>query len=203
MKICILATGRCGSTSLHYCIKEHLPENYVFMTEPFDRYKEEKENIRIDVSTPDILLKTLVGQMPDKELKNGFYDWIFQTFYKVIILDRKNKIEQTESFAYHTINDIKDRHNTKRIYYLNSISEHVKDKWESDLKIASELLELTAIRYESKIYYYEDIFVDKNMTVINEIFNYLGIEPNEKIINYWIISDEKKVRIYKKTGKFL
>jgi hypothetical protein len=207
MKICILATGRCGSTSLFRCIENHLHKEYVILTEPFDRFKEDKKNIRIDESTPDILIKTLVGQTPTpiSTLENAvkFYEWIFETFDKVIILDRKNKTEQTESFAYHTTKNIEDRHNTKRIYHLDSIPSDVINKWQIDLEKASTLLTLASEKYNSKIYYYEDIFVDKDMLVINEIFDYLGVKPIEEIVNRWIISDDKKVRIYKKTGKLL
>ena len=203
MKICILATGRCGSNSLFRCIQEHLPEEYTFLNEPFDVFKENKENFRIDINTPNVLLKTLVGQIPAQKYRTELYDWIFQTFDKVVILDRKNKTEQTESFAYHTTKNIKDRHNTKRIYNLDSISTDVINKWESDLQIASNFLVLTSQEYNSKIYYYEDIFVNKDMLVINEIFDCLGIKPIKKIINRWIISNDKKVRIYKEIVKLI
>jgi len=205
MKICILATGRCGSTSLLKCIENHLPKEYVILTEPFDRYKQDKQNIRIDESTPDILIKTLVGQIPQQIEKDAtnFYNWIFETFDKVIILDRKNKKEQTESFVYYAVNNIKDKHNTKRIYTFDSISTDVIDTWEFNINKASSLLELFSKQYNSKIYYYEDIFVDKNILVINEIFDYLSITPVKEIIDFWIISDYKKVRIYKKIDKLL
>lgn len=203
MKICILATGRCGSTSLFGCIKDHLPSEYMFLTEPFDRYKTKKEPFTIDTTTPNVLIKTLVGQIPNEKDGMMVYDWIFQTFDKVIILDRKNKVEQTESFAFHTINNIKDRHNRKRVYYLNSIPEDVINKWEIDLNIASELLESYSREYNSKIYYYEDIFVDKNKEVIDEIFNYLELSQLKESIDRWIISDNKKVRITEKRDKLL
>jgi hypothetical protein len=205
MKICILATGRCGSTSLLNCIENHLHEGYSILIEPFDKFKKIKKNVRIDETTPDILIKTLVGQTPHpgKENATQFYNWIFQTFDKVIILDRKNKTEQTESFVYHTVNNIKDKHNTKRIYNFDSISTEVIASWEFDINKASSLLALLSKQYNSKIYYYEDIFVDKNMLVINEIFDYLNITPIKEIINSWIISDDKKVRLYKKIDKLL
>ena len=203
MKICILATGRCGSTSLFGCIKDHLHDGYVYLTEPFDRYKKNKENIRIDTNTSDVLLKTLVGQIPNEKDGMMVYKWIFETFDKVIILDRKNKIEQIESFAFHTFNKVRDRHNIKRVYYLNGIPDDVINKWEVDLNIASDLLTAYSIDYNSKIYYYEDIFVNKDMLVINEIFDYLGLKPIEESINSWLISDNKKVRISEKRDKFL
>ncbi len=203
MKICILATGRCGSTSLFSCIKDHLSSEYMFLTEPFDRYKTKKEPLTIDSSTPNVLIKTLVGQIPNEKDGMMVYDWIFQTFDKVIILDRKNKSEQSESFVFHTTNNIKDRHNEKMVYYFNSTPKDVMDKWEFDLNIASELLESYSREYNSKIYYYEDIFVKKDISIINEIFNYLDLTPVKKSIDSWIISDNKKVRITEKRDKLL
>lgn len=203
MKICILATGRCGSNSLFRCIQEHLPDGYIFLNEPFDIFKKNKDDVNIDIDTPNILIKNLVGQSPGQKDSNILYDWIFQTFDKVILLDRRNKVEQTESFAYHTIKNIEDRHNTKRIYYLNSIPKDVIDKWELNLKTSSDFLISTSEKNSSKIYYYEDIFVNKDMLIVNEIFNYIGIKPIEEIVDRWIISDDKKVRIYKKIGKLI
>jgi hypothetical protein len=203
MKICILATGRCGSTSLYSCIKEHLNDEYTFLEEPFDYYKTKKESFTISTNTPNVLIKTLIGQVPNKEDGLGFYQFIYETFDKVIILDRKNKLEQTESFAFNTKHKFKDIHNIKRVYYLNSISKHIMDEWNANLNEASELLKILSKQYSSKIYYYEDIFVNKNEQVINEIFNYLDLTPIKESVDSWIISDNKKVRIPEKYDKLL
>ncbi len=203
MKICILATGRCGSTSLYSCIKEHLNAEYTFLEEPFDRYKTTKKGLTIDFNTPNVLIKTLIGQIPNEKDGMMVYEWIFQTFDKVILLDRKNKIEQVESFAFHTTNNIKDRHNRKRVYYFNSISDEVMDKWELDINIASEFLTTLSKENNKKIYYYEDLFVNKDQLIIDEIFKYLNLTPIKESIDRWIISDNKKVRIREKRDKLL
>jgi hypothetical protein len=203
MKICILATGRCGSTSLYSCIKEHLNVEYTFLEEPFDRYKTTKKGLTIDFNTPNVLIKTLIGQIPNEKDGMMVYEWIFQTFDKVILLDRKNKIEQVESFAFHTTNNIKDRHNRKRVYYFNSISDEVMDKWELDINIASEFLTTLSKENNKKIYYYEDLFVNKDQLIIDEIFKYLNLTPIKESIDRWIISDNKKVRITEKRDKLL
>lgn len=203
MKICILATGRCGSTSLYSCIKEHLNDEYTFLEEPFDRYKTTKKGLTIDFNTPNVLIKTLIGQIPNEKDGMMVYEWIFQTFDKVILLDRKNKIEQVESFAFHTTNNIKDRHNRKRVYYFNSISDEVMDKWELDINIASEFLTTLSKENNKKIYYYEDLFVNKDQLIIDEIFKYLNLTPIKESIDRWIISDNKKVRITEKRDKLL
>jgi len=203
MKICILATGRCGSTSLYSCIKEHLNDEYTFLQEPFDRYKTTKKGLTIDFNTPNVLIKTLIGQIPNEKDGMMVYEWIFQTFDKVILLDRKNKVEQVESFAFHTTNNIKDRHNRKRVYYFNSISNDVMDKWELDINIASEFLTTLSKENNAKIYYYEDLFVNKDQLIIDEIFKYLNLTPIKKSIDRWVISDNKKVRITEKRDKLL
>lgn len=203
MKICILATGRCGSTSLYSCIKEHLNDEYTFLQEPFDRYKTTKKGLTIDFNTPNVLIKTLIGQIPNEKDGMMVYEWIFQTFDKVILLDRKNKVEQVESFAFHTTNNIKDRHNRKRVYYFNSISDEVMDKWELDINIASEFLTTLSKENNTKIYYYEDLFVNKDQLIIDEIFKYLNLTPIKESIDRWIISDNKKVRIREKRDKLL
>lgn len=205
MKICILATGRCGSSSLFNCIKEHLNDEYLFLEEPFDRYKTSKLGFTIDNNSSNVLIKTLVGQTPqlDKKSVIKFYDWIFQTFDKVILLDRKNKKEQTESFAYHTENKTKNKHNNKRYYYLNHISVDKIKEWNLNLDTASQFLETQSTDKNSKIYYYEDIFVNKDKSVINEIFDYLELKQIKESIDNWIISDDKKVRTMEKRDKFI
>lgn len=198
MRICIIATGRCGSSSLFNCIKEHLTDDYTFLIEPLDPYHKTEEDLSSYDNTNNILIKMLLGQTPlKKNRKNAmlFYESIFKTFDKVIILDRKNKVEQSESFAYHTVNKTKDKHDTKRIYNLDFISKDMLNEWQLDLIVASDLLEVISVNNNKKIYYYEDIFVDKNISIVNEIFHYLELKPIEKVINDWILLDNKKVRI--------
>ena len=50
-------------------------------------------------------------------------------------------------------------------------------------------------RYNKKIYYYEDIFLDNNIETINEIFNLINETPNKELLNFWVISDKKRVRV--------
>lgn len=205
MRICIMASGRCGSSSLYNCIKEHLSDDYTFLEEPLDRHYKIEENLSFCDDDKNVLLKMLLGQAPSNVKENSklFYESIFKTFDKVIILDRINKIEQSESFIYHTVNKIKDRHKRKRVYYLNSIPKDTFNEWELNLIVVSDALESFSENYNKKIYYYEDIFVNKNTSVINEIFDYLELKPIEESINNWLISDDKKVRISEKYGKFL
>jgi hypothetical protein len=58
-------------------------------------------------------------------------------------------------------------------------------------------------RYNKKIYYYEDIFLDNNIETINEIFNLINETPNEELLNFWVISDKKRVRVKDDEKKLL
>ncbi len=58
-------------------------------------------------------------------------------------------------------------------------------------------------KYKKKIYYYEDIFLDNNIETINEIFNLINEKPNEELLNLWVLSDEKRVRLRKDEIKLL
>ena len=48
------------------------------------------------------------------------------------------------------------------------------------------------------LFYYEDIFVDKNLEIIDKLNDYCEIKYNQKCIDRWIISPYKKVRLDKK-----
>lgn len=219
MKICILASGRCGSTSLFECIDKHLPKFYYSIYEPFHRLKEtsELDSFFLDMSKKEnVIIKTLMVQGTErfgiddgKALHGGivdiekFNDWVYNTFDKIILLDRREQKLQVESMAYHLhLNDDLSWHK-KKYYNINKISPSL-------LKYATKTLEHTknklvnfGIDYKIKIYYYEDIFVDKNMDVINEIFDYIGVKPNKEMIETYIFSEEYKVRLDKKYNKIL
>ena len=55
MKICILSTGRSGSTSLYDAIKKHLNEDYYCISEPFNLIH--NRMIKIEENQFDIISK--------------------------------------------------------------------------------------------------------------------------------------------------
>jgi ABC-type uncharacterized transport system ATPase subunit len=58
-------------------------------------------------------------------------------------------------------------------------------------------------KYNKKIYYYEDIFLDNNHKILDEIFSSINRIPNEKLLNLWVISNEKRVRLKDEELKIL
>lgn len=216
MKIAILCNGRSGSTSLTYLIQCCLlsnSKNYKIFFEPFNYSGKEKENKHYDiskiVSEKNILLKTFIDDdnYPINSFNNiiEYWDWFFNFFDKIIILERKNKRLQAESIWYHL----------KLEKQFGSVNWH-KQKY-YDLKdedeIEIEKLIKVLLGYSDKfktisekgypLFYYEDIFLDKNIFEIEKIFNYLNIQYDSKCIDEWILSPYKKVRIETKINKLI
>jgi len=219
MKICILASGRCGSTSLFECIDKHLPKFYYSVYEPFHRLQERSD---LDgfllnmIKKENVFIKTLVGQGSErfgidngKAVYNGivdikkFIDWVYNTFNKIILLDRRDQKLQVESMAYHLhLNNDLGWHE-KKYYEINKISPALLKQAEKTLEHTKKNLAIFGVEHKIKTYYYEDIFVDKNMDIINEIFNYIELVPNKEVIDTYIFSEEYKVRLDKKYNKIL
>ena len=219
MKICIFASGRCGSTSLFHCIDKHLPKFYYSMYEPFHRLKKtsELDEFFLDLTKKEnVFIKTLVGQGSERfdinngeAIYNGIIDieklnnWVYNTFDKIILLDRRQEDLQLESMAYHLhLNDDLAWHK-KKYYEINKISPILLEYAKKTLENTKKNLVSFGLEHKIKTYYYEDIFVDKNMNVINEIFDYIGIKPNKEMIETYILSEEFKVRLDKKYNKIL
>lgn len=207
MKICIISTGRAGSTSLYNLVKDHLGHEYYTITEPFnDKIKRVRE---IDANQFDfiskkthLLIKTITTQKPKDKTEDFIGDWFFDFFDKVILLDRANITEQAESFAYliHTDNNL---WHTKQVYKMSKVPKDFVDEWEERLSNNKKIISGYSKKYNKKIYYYEDIFVNKNLETLKEIFEYLNIDLNYDLVNEWIFSEDKKVRISENKNKLI
>ena len=199
MRICIMSTGRCGSTSLYSLIGNHLPKDYYKEVEPFNPGIKRQQGFIADQksvieSENNVLIKTLIGHTQDGIDVEDMYTWIFNFFDIVIILDRRDKRLQVESFSYQTYkNDM--RWHEKRRYEMRLVSEDILNHNTERLESTTKKLEELSAKYGKKIYYYEDIFIDNNMELINEIFDTIGQKPIHKFLDYWVISDEKRVRL--------
>ena len=207
MKICILSIGRSGSTSLYKAIKSHLTKDYYCISEPFNHSynrvnKIDENQFDIISSKENVLIKTIINHIPDDKDEDFINEWIFKFFDKVILLDRLDKKLQTESFSYLVHTKSKEWHK-KQFYEMSSIPKEVIGEWERRIENLKKNINDLSIKNKKKIYYYEDIFVNKNMDIINEIFNYLELGINEKIINHYIISEEHKVRLNEKSNKLI
>ncbi len=214
-----MATGRCGSGSLFNCIDKHLPKFYYSMNEPFH-----KLNKMIDVNgiflelnkKKNVFIKTLIGQgterftIKDSELiqtdineKIEFNNWFYNTFDKIILLDRREERLQIESMAYHDYLNNDLVWSKKKYYEINKIPPTLLEHTKKTLEYTKNDLKNFGLKHNIKTYYYEDIFIDKNMDIINEIFDYIGIVPNKEVIETYILSEEFKVRLDKRRNKIL
>ena len=133
MRILILATPRSGSTSLVRLVNSHITiPNYKMLIEPFNsQLSGYQKNIDSIVGIENILIKNLflVGndEYPIDSFINvyEYFNWCYSFFDKIILLDRKDKIAQSESF---TINETMWREkgldwHTPKIYDVDKIEE--------------------------------------------------------------------------------
>jgi hypothetical protein len=207
MKICIISTGRSGSTSLYNLIKNHLGNEYYSITEPFnDKIKRVKETdpdqIEVIKNNTQVLIKTITAQRPENKTDEFIDNWLFEFFDKIILLDRLNIKEQAESFAYiiHSNNNL---WHTKQVYKMSQVPKEFIKEWEEKLLNDKKIINRYSKQYNKRVYYYEDIFINKNIEILKEIFKYLELELNYDLVNEWIFSEEKKLRINENKTKLL
>ena len=199
MKICILSTGRAGSTSLCTVLNKHLPSNYYCELEPFNTVMSRPGGFNVDQksvieSKENVLIKTLIGQTQKGINIDDMYVWLFEHFDEIILLDRLDKQLQVESFSYQTYKNDLRWHDKKR-YRMELVPKDIIETNVKRLEYSTNKINELAKKYNKKIYYYEDIFIDNNMNTINEIFNLINETPNRDLLNFWVISDEKRVRL--------
>lgn len=198
MKICLLANPRTGSTSLFGLIKSHLPSEYYSISEPFNPtymdYTSDDRNHLNEIETSDnVFFKHICYQYPSKyEDKTSWYDWLFKSFDKIILLDRKDRQLQSESFVYHEKRNRGSWH-VKSYYELNETDKPKIEERIELLNLDGEFMLNKSKNYP--LFYYEDLFVDKNDEKINELFQYLNISPIQKYVDDFIFSESKKVRM--------
>jgi len=212
MRIAIVCNGRSGSTSIFYylncCLNKQNKQYYTFF-EPFNFINPDSEDKLKTFDTilnkKNVLLKTFIDtdNYPYQSFDNveKYWNWFYSFFDKIIVLERKDKRLQAESLVYH-IRLSKNRtvspywHKPK-YYDLNESDEHHIVGLTNHLE--SESLVLKSISDKGyPLFYYEDIFVDKDIETIKRLNEYCGIEYNQICIDEWINSPYKKVRLDKK-----
>lgn len=211
MRVAILTSARSGSTSLYHLIEAHLNKrNHICVSEPFNNYWRDKINIQtydIDFfqNKENIFIKTFVSktQKPKSLLDNEdeYWDWFFTYFEKIILLDRMNKDLQSESLAYHMKVDDIHSWQKKQSYDLSiTTSEEINNSKNVLINESNMLHDFSKKGYP--LYYFEDIFIKKDKSKIDNIFEYLNIELNELIYNEYVISDAFRIRLNENESKF-
>lgn len=217
MKIAIVCNGRSGSTSIfnyiNCCLIKERKKYYTFF-EPFNFINPDRvdkiKNINDILNKKDVLLKTFIDKdnYPYESFNNveDYWVWFYSFFDKIIVLERKNKRLQAESLVYH-IRLSKNR--TVSTNWHKPKFYDLTDADENDIVKLTNHLEWESIFLKNisnkgyPLFYYEDIFVDKNIDVIESLNDYCDIPYNQKCINEWILSPHKKVRIETKTNKLI
>jgi hypothetical protein len=213
MKILLLGTPRSGSTSLVRLIDSHINLfNYKMFIEPFNSILDNAtDSINPLLKYENILVKNLFLSGNDEYPKGSFKDmfeylnWCYSFFDKIIILDRKDKVAQSESF---TINETMWREkgldwHTPKIYDIDKIEpSYLKTMLGRYIK-SSEILHNISNQHNFPIFYFEDIFLNKSRKHIELLFSYLDMELNELNYTEYILSPIRKVRINKTEQKLL
>lgn len=196
--------ARSGSTSLYDCISEHLGKNYLKIWEPFnpdpnnhlfmkddDSYKKLFESIN---GNQKIFLKLMMGQK-NPWVKQIVWDrYVFEKIPKIVFLTREDKVAAAESLLCNQL-DSENGFHTKKYYDVSSI-----DKIELEMRtLANELhdkfMKIYSREFGFPIFTYEEIYVDKNIKRIYEIFEYFEINPQQDLINKWLLSDKYKIKL--------
>ena len=217
MKIAIICNGRSGSTSLfNYinCCLLNSDKKYKSFFEPFNfiNYDLSNKHKNIDkiVSKENLILKTFIDKdnFPYESFSNTeeYWNWFYSFFDKVIVLERKDKRLQAESLVYHIKlsknKTISPHWHLPKFYHLSDMDEDNIIEVENHLKSDSLILKsISDMGYP--LFYYEDIFVNKDIEIIKSLNEYCEIQHNQQCIDEWINSSYKKVRIYEKPNKLL
>lgn len=203
MRIVLLTSPRTGSTTLYELIVKHLSfDSYTTESEPFNYYWRhdaglEKYDIDFFSNKKNVFIKTFVGEghIPlifQNNLKS-YWDWFFVYFDKIILLDRIDKVSQSESFLYHNKHSNFQGWHKKEYYNLSNFTKHEIDNLVNKLSTESQkLFEYSQIGYP--LFYYEDIYIKKNKNKIIEMFEYIGITLDDELYKKYIVSRELKVR---------
>ena len=211
MKILILASPRSGSTSLTLLLKEHLDKTFNVFFEPFNpkfynNYKS-KGNDFIDCEPlkkyENLLVKSIILvdyiEYPTNVFsnENQYIDWCISFFDKVIVLDRLNKTEQSESFV---INETTQKltgigWHVPKIYDTNNIDlNFYNNMFESLNKTKDRLIEIVN-KYHLPYFLYENLYTKDNKNEISRLFECLEIEPNGEYVDEYINNKNRRVRI--------
>ena len=200
MKICIYAQGRSGSTSLYKLISNHLNDLYLKYDEPFNSFSNKKMGLDGDTITnklfnsENVIIKTLHYNTINGVTEFEMPEFLSKKFDKIIFLIRKDTIAQSESFLYRLNSNPYDWH-TPEVYDLNIITKEELDNRNNEYTLSNNFLINYCNLNGIPIYTYEDIFVEKNIEIVKQIFNYLEIDLDYTLYNEWIINSSKKVRL--------
>lgn len=207
MRIAILTSPRSGSTSMFRLIDKHFAsKQYISVSEPFNncwRVPCGAETYDIDFfnNKNNVFIKTFIGnsQIPKSFTNepNKYWHWFFEYFDKIIILDRKNKQLQGESLTYHLKKKNHKGWHQKQYYDLTDIKKEDIEKTKNNLiQESKEMHSLTGKGYP--IFYFEEIFIEKNKNKLKELFKYIELTLDDILYDKYVCSNINMIRLEKK-----
>jgi len=146
MKILIIALGRTGSTSLLFKLAEEHKLTVIMEPQKKNEYREDEDNI---------IIKTLLWQVPEGENEYIWFRKLIPKFDKVVLLTRKDLKSLTESLSFY-------RHRKNSGFFSN-----IPYLWEKTPNY--DEIECMVNEYNKKLFelgnemnieisYYEDLF---------------------------------------------
>jgi len=146
MKILIIALGRTGSTSLLFKLAEKHKLTVIMEPQKKNEYREDEDNI---------IIKTLLWQVPEGENEYTWFRKLIPKFDKVVLLTRKDLKSLTESLSFY-------RHRKNSGFFSN-----IPYLWEKTSNY--DEIECMVNEYNKKLFelgnemnieisYYEDLF---------------------------------------------
>jgi hypothetical protein len=137
------------------------------------------------IKNKNIFIKSDIGSFMKQRID---LECVKSDFDKIIILDRKDKEKQIESFIHAERNSSFLESNK---YWLDNIDNYTEE--DVDIKsgggitvLKQSIPELTD-KLNSKCYYYEDLFLGN----FSELFTYLEIEYNEEYFKMYLDKKNK------------
>lgn len=187
--VSLLCSSRSGSTSLS-----------LYLSKIFDlkleipQFKKERE---ISSLEDGIFYKIQIH----KKAKGydslfDFGEQIILKSNKVILLDRENKLEQSESLAFRKSKYGSDysKYHIREPY--GKIDVDLINEYILHFKEYSRVLSQLSKKHNIPLFTYEEIFLNKRIDRLNE---YLGIDRNENIENLYINNNRDRIINLKET----
>jgi hypothetical protein len=204
MRIALLTSARCGSTSLFHLIEEHLiTKKYITISEPFNKDWRNRVGFRVyDVDFFEqhkkIFIKTFISeqQKPNTFIDNdkNYWNWFFNYFDKIILLDRIDKTLQSESLTYHLKKNDPYSWQKKQYYDTSNLTKENIENNKNILLKDSEKMH-SFVNDKCPIYYFEDIFIKKNRKIIEGLFKHINLTLNDVMYEKYVLSDTFKIRL--------
>lgn len=191
--ISLLCTSRSGSTNLARYLSGTLKNKLVIS--PFNNREEKIGSLK-----DNYFYKMMIHDKPN--VYDTHYDYgcdVISKFNKVILMDRDNRIEQSESLCFRKIKyggDFSKYH--IREPYLN-IDKKMVDKIKKHYEYQGDVLSKLSIEFNIPLFKYEDIYYGNGL---EELSKYLKIDINDDLKKKYILNT-KKERIFNNKEKIL